>query len=221
MKIAIESLRAGRRLGLLALVLALGATAAQAQQVEENNPCGPLTGLHYGPYDYRTEKGKLRIVDLAHFTPPVEALIAGATGDLNSDLDYTLHASPNHHRALVSVMRLAARSKEAQLRGFQRSFYCFFERAVRFAPDDVVARMLFAQFLGQNKRVDDATRQLDLAIKLAPENAITQYNAGLVFLELGQYERALAQAHLAQSMGFARMELADGLKKANRWKEPE
>ena len=220
---AIRTTRVGRArnpwLGLL--VLGFAATVAQAQDSGESNACGPLSGIHYGPYDYRTEKGRLRIVDTAHFTPVVEALVSGATGDLNKDIDYTLHAAPNHHRALVSLMRLAARSKAVQLRGFQWPFACYFDRAVRFAPDDVIVRMLYAQFLGQNKRVEDAVRQLNFAIKLAPENAITQYNVGLVFMELGQHDRALEQAHLALKMGYTRAELTDSLKKVNRWKEPE
>lgn len=215
---SVNATRAGQRFGLLALLVS--ATLAHAQQAGELNVCGDLAN-HYGPYDFRTEKGRLKIVDSAHFTPVVEALVGAATGDMNADIDYVLRASPNHHRALVSVMRLASRSKEGQLRGFKWTFACYFDRAVRFAPDDVIVRMLYAQFLGQNKRVDDAVRQLDSAIKLAPENAITQYNVGLVFMEMGQHDRALAQAHLALKMGYPRTELTDSLKKVNRWKEPE
>lgn len=210
----------GLRLWIGLLLLGFAATTAQAQQAGEFNICGDL-GNHYGPYDYRTEKNKLIIVNNAHFTPVVESLIGSATGDMNADIDYVLRASPNHHRALVSVMRLAARTKDTHPKSFKWSLACYFDRAVRFAPDDGVARMLYAQFLGQAKRVEDATRQLDIAIKLAPENALSQYNAGLVFLEMGQFDRALAQAHVAQKMGFTRTDLTDSLKKANRWQEPQ
>ena len=34
------------------------------------------------------------------------------------------------------------------------------------------------------------------------------------------YDRALAQAHMAYGLGFARPELRDRLKAAGRWKEP-
>lgn len=214
--------RAGllRRIAAALWVCAAVPGAAQAQSEFSLNLCGELAN-HYGPYDYRTEKGKLVIVDQAHFTPVVEALIRGSTGDLNADLDYTLRASPNHHRALVSVMRLAARTTNPQPPRFKWPLACYFDRAVRFAPDDVVARLIYAQFLGQSKKAEDAVRQAEVAIKLAPENALTQYNAGLVLFEVGEYDKALAQAHVAQKMGFTRTELADSLKRVNRWREPQ
>src|SRR4051812_47506028 len=61
--------------------------------------CGSLANP-YGPFDYRTSKDKLDIVEGAHFTPDVETLRSGSTGSLGADIDYTLRTSPNHHRAL-------------------------------------------------------------------------------------------------------------------------
>ena len=84
-----------------ATVLAGFATASLAQA----GNCGPLANA-FGPFDYRTEKGNsLYLVESAHFTPAVEAVIAGNTTYIGGDLDYTLRAFPNHHRALMSMIR--------------------------------------------------------------------------------------------------------------------
>lgn len=206
----------------LACALLLPAFAAWAQQTEAVHRCGPIqVPLHYGPYDYRNERHKLIIVESAHFTPSVEALIAGSTGDLNKDLNYTLLSSPNHHRALVSLSRLSTRTKDPQPRGFSWPIECYFERALRFRADDSIVRMIFAQYLGQHKRVDEAVVQLNAVLQASADNPLTQYNAGLIFFDMGLYDRALTQAHVARKMGLERPDLADMLKKANRWQEPK
>ena len=76
---------------------------ASAQALDAS--CGSLENA-YGPYDYRTDRGnRLYLVESAHFTPVVESLISGLSGPLGAELDYTLRAFPNHHRALISDAR--------------------------------------------------------------------------------------------------------------------
>ena len=204
---------------VVSIVGALGSSAVFAQQGDENHPCGPIAN-HYGPYDYRTERARLRIVDAHHFNARVEALIAGQSGTLENDLNYTLKASPNHHRALLSLLRYSMRAKSKSLTDFDWPLECYFERAIRFQKYDTVARMIYAQFLARSKRVKDATVQLDTAVALGAENALTQFNAGMIFFDLGLFDRALAQAHRAKAMGLMKTDLEDRLKGANRWQEP-
>jgi tetratricopeptide (TPR) repeat protein len=52
----------------------------------------------------------------------------------------------------------------------------------------------------------------------AADNAFTQYNIGLIYFDLKNYEKALEQAHKAEELGFGRTELRDRLKKVGRWK---
>ena len=69
----------------------------------------------YGPYDYtdpRTRKGgkdaPLSLVERYHFTPDVENLVGGNTSlGPEGDLNYTITAFPNHHRALKSGIEWA------------------------------------------------------------------------------------------------------------------
>ena len=188
----------------------------------EGMACGSLQN-GYGPYDYRTDKPKLPIVDGAHFTPAVEALIRGNTSSVGpgTDLDYTLRAFPNHHRALVSVMNYGEKVKPRLPRDLPRTVECYFERALRFRPDDTVARMIYATYLAKNKREPDANKQLDQVAAAAHDNAFTFYNMGLIYFDMKNYDRALEQAHKAYGLGFGPTDLRDQLKKVGKWVEAE
>ena len=114
-----------------ALVAALVLGGGAAHAFEE---CGELANA-YGPYDYRSSRDKLAIVEAAHFTPDVEALRSGSTGQLGGDIDYTLRASPNHPRALIAMANLGRRMNSEQPPGAKYTLACYFDRAVRFADD--------------------------------------------------------------------------------------
>jgi tetratricopeptide (TPR) repeat protein len=191
-------------------------------QVEPQASCGSLHAPgQYGPYDYRTDRDKLQIVEVNHFTPRVEQLIGGISGTLGGELDYVLRAFPNHHRALNAFTRLSERSNWQTPQGAKWGVDCYFDRALRFRPDDTVARLLYASYLGKRKRVEEATAQLERATVDAGDNGFSHYNIGLLYFEIGAFEKALAQAHKAASLGFARPELAQRLNAAGKWRDPE
>lgn len=195
-------------------------SVAHAQTGSPPPACGELRN-HYGPYDYRTDKNKLGIVEGAHFTTVVEAGIRGNTSRLpGPDLNYTLTAFPNHHRALLAMANLGEKTKSKQPEGAQYTVECYFDRALRFRRDDVVARMLYVQYLIKNGRQSDATTQLGYAETTAPDNALSQYTIGLLYFDMKNYESALTQAHKAAKMGFEGTGLRDLLTQAGHWKEP-
>jgi len=182
--------------------------------------CGSLSS-NYGPYDYRTDKPKLGIVERHHFTAQVETLRGGLTAVTpGPDLEYTLKTFPNHHRALVAVVRYAKRLGGARhLPHMQYTVDCHFDRALRFREDDEVVRMLFASWLGETGRREAGLKQLDLV--KANGNAFTIYNLGMVHAELGAYEKALELAHASYAMGFSRPTLQRILQKAGHWRDPD
>lgn len=211
-----------RRSRFVALAFALCVNAMlvnHAHSQSNPNNCGPIAN-GYGPFDYRTQRDQLKIVEDFHFKPEVEALIRGSTGTLAGDIAYTLHASPNHHRALIALVRLGEKLKTTQPEGLIRPVECYFDRAIRFAPNDTVVRILYAQFLAKDRRTNESLQQLDVAVVQAKDNAFSHYNIGLAYFDLGQFSKALAQAHRAAALGFERTELADRLKRANKWQAP-
>ena len=209
--------------GLLTAALALSGSWAWAQGTF--HACGDARiEPSAGPYDYRT-KGqhavKFQTIEGAHFPAHVEQLIRGnSTANVGGDIDYTLRAIPNHHRALVSVVNLGAREKTPQPKGMQYSIYCYFDRAVRYTPDEIVVRLLFAQYLGKQNRQADALAQVEAARSLAGDSGLSQYNIGLVLAEMKQYDEALVQAHKAMALGFTRTALKEQLVAAGRWRDP-
>ena len=206
---------------LLAAGLAGLASPAMAQYAEPENPCGSLKNA-YGPFDYRTRRDMLGIVEGAHFNQATEMLVRPMGRHFGGDFDYTLRASPNHHRALVSLARYGEKVKLTQIPDARYTVDCYFDRAMRFATDDLIVRMIYAGHLIRTKREADALVHLDyVAQKAAPDNPFTHYNLGLLYLEIKRYDKALPQAHAAMKLGLPRTELRDALKKAGKWTEPQ
>ena len=199
------------------------------------NICGPLANSDFGPYDFRPNKfksddmdsytHKLWLVESAHFRPRVESLIGGNRDNSKEppggDIDYTLRAFPNHHRALMAVMNYGERKKSQQPAGLRYTVECYFERAIRFKPDDTIARMIYATYLTKNSRTPEAVSQLQISASFAADNAFTHYNIGLVYFDMKNYAKALVQAHAAMALGFERTELRDLLKRVNQWQDPK
>lgn len=217
---------------LLALVIALlvfavGPACANQFTEELVEPClrsdsaFPKPAVS-GPYDYRSpaNRSNVRMVEANHFTPPIENLIRGRTGTLAGEFSFVLHGFPNHHRALASLSRYGLRENAAQPGNLDYTVDCYFQRALRFRPDDLIVRMLFADYLNKIKRNDDAKLQLDYVRGAAADNPLTQYNVGLLYFQIGRYKEALAQAHLAMSMGMPRTDLKEKLQAKNLWIEP-
>lgn len=184
--------------------------------------CGSLEN-HFGPFDYRTTFGEQKyLVEMAHFRPETESLRLEHShrGYVDADLDYTLRAFPNHHRALLAMMKYSFKKKLKKTPAARYSVSCYFDRAIRFAADDGMVRVLFATYLQKTGDNAEALEQM----KAAELNPVVDpnffYNAGLVFFNLGNYSKALDYAHKAQTMGFPLQGLKSMLEKAGQWREP-
>jgi tetratricopeptide (TPR) repeat protein len=180
--------------------------------------CGALQNA-YGPFDYRTSREQLGIVETYHFTPEVETLRSGSTATIGGDLDYTLRASPNHHRALNAMMNLAFKERNAKPRGAHYTVDCYFDRAMRFAPNDGEVLILYGIYLARTNRKQEAVTALEKAVKYESANPNAYYNLGLVYLDLKNYPEALKDAQRAYQLGSQLPGLRDKLKAAGQWKE--
>ncbi|MBB4844151.1 tetratricopeptide (TPR) repeat protein [Paucibacter oligotrophus] len=219
-----------------ALALLLGLCAALPAFAQLSlSICGPLKGSHYGPYDYRPDHQKQssdpmshaekrELVEHAHFTPRVENLIGAQSGGMigspGPDLSYTLRAFPNNHRALVSVIRYGEKFKTETPPGLQYPVECYFERAIRFAPDDVIVRIIYSTYLTKKSRSADAIKQLQISSDLAGDQPFTHFNIGLAYFDLKEFAAALQSAHRAQALGFERPDLQEKLRGVGQWQEP-
>lgn len=206
---------------LFAGLLLAWAMAAGAAPADDFIPCPSFDAGGYGPYNYVTDKDKLPIVEHAHFTPEVRNLIRGNRGTLMGDIDYTLRHFPNHHLALLSVSNYSRR------RDFQDDAFwsnhgrfpveCYFQNAVRFAPNDPNVYLIYAIHLHRNQEYRKAMVQYQAAVKMAPNNPETHYNLGLLYVDLKDFKAARAQAEIAYKSGYPLPGLRNRLKQAGAW----
>lgn len=182
--------------------------------------CGPLENA-YGPFDYRTSRAQLAVVEKFHLTQSVETLQGGNTSSIGGDLDYTLRASPNHPRALMAMANLAVQKKTKHVRGAQYTVDCYFDRAIRFAGNDGTVYMIYGTYLFKSGDKQKALKEFEIAETYAEDNANLHYNLGLVYADAKEYDKALAHAHKAYALGFQLAGLRNKLKAAGKWKEAE
>lgn len=172
-----------------------------------------------GDYTNADDRRGLAVVEQYHFTPKVEGLIQGASGPLGGDIGYTLEHFPNHHRALAAMSRLALRDKNRKPAGAHYTVECYFDRALRYRPDDARVHALFGSYLLALGQVDAALDQLEEAARLEPNNPASHYNLGLLYFKKKDYDKARASAHKAYSMGFPLDGLKNKLIAAGEWRE--
>ena len=205
------------------IALSLTASLPTVAQTNSQNICGNPFVNHFGPFDYRSAtQSDRQLVERAHFTPGIESMTTPGTTtrrEMAGDVAYTLAVFPNHHRALITMSRLAARYQSDPAPGTKMTVECWFDRAIRFRPDDTVARALYAQFLFKKNRKEEALQQLGIAETHAKDNPLSHYNLGLLYFEFGDFEKAGAQARIARDLGAPQTQLIDQLKAAGKWKD--
>ena len=214
----------GRTLAVIAMFALAGAARAAQTAVPANcgqlNPEGSSIGM-YGPYDYTNpvhRKANLPLVESHHFSTDVELLRHGITTKPPApDLNYTLLAFPNHHRALVSLMNLAAREKTNKPKHMNFTVECFFDRAMRFKPHDKRVRMLYGVYLMRNNKDREALAQFDSAEEALKGDPNFHYNRGLLHVELKDWDKAADDAAVAYRAGFNLPGLRDKLTRAGKW----
>jgi tetratricopeptide (TPR) repeat protein len=198
---------------IVALVLWHGAAHAATDCPAFNNT---VSG---GDYTNAEHRQKLDVVERFHFTPQVERLERGQSGYLADDIGYTLEHFANHHRALVSLARLTLREKASRPKGAKYSTECYFDRAIRFRPDDSRVRAIFGGYLLALGQEEAALTQLEEAARLEPGNATNQYNLGLIHLRRKNFDKALDAAKRAYGLGIPLPGLKNKLVAAGQWKE--
>lgn len=183
--------------------------------------CGELEHRH-GPYDYNLHKGMkrsaLQVVEANHFTKNIEMLVSGNTSSLGGELTFVLLAFPNHHRALLAMSKLAVRDNIHKPKGAKYSALCYFDRAVRFKPDDPTVYTLFANHLLKINKTKLAQQKLEIAEKLDPKNANIKYNLGLLHFKKKNFDKAMAYAKEAYDLKFPLPGLRNKLKRVGKWR---
>ena len=163
----------------------------------------------FGPFDYLHRKSlpyELNIVEKYHFN------------EKKQDLDYTIRAWPNHHKALYASVRYRIDSWKKRVPAKKTPAECYLQRAINFSPKDGTTQMLYAILLHRTKHKSMALEQYRSALKVEPNNAQVKYNLGLLLVELGKFDEANKHAQEVYGRGYPLPGLKNKLIKAGRWK---
>jgi hypothetical protein len=216
--LTIDSLVKRGTLSAIAMILASATHSNLAAARVTTEQCGPWRISTFGNHDYRRPpRALLADVERNHFTLAAQGFVPGKSlTDSGGDLHYTLNVFPNHHPALVAAANLTARLGSNQPKGM-RPIECYFDRALRFARDDLVVVGLYADWLIKQKRPSEAAFRTDQMVEMADGNPAIHHAAGLLYLELGDHGKALTQAHRAADLGWPKQDLADKLRAGGHW----
>ncbi len=185
----------------------------------------------FGPYDYTNTNHKsikiggggdtaLTIVERWHFPPNSEHLIKPVAGSFAGDLDYTLRAWPNHHRALLTLTRYQIMMNKGVMKReeLKSPVECYFQRAIHFSPKDAGTYSLYANYLSKIGKTEMAKTWFEKALEVTPESAKIEYAYSLFLIDQKQYDLALEFAQKAYQHGKPPMGLQNKLKKLGVWK---
>ena len=213
-----------RKLSAALVALIAGGSIALAQE------CGPvpLPGAA-GPYDYVDAKYSWNLNDISqnHWVPAQQELAAKRVQYALRELNFLLIRVPNHYPGLFELGRIEQHypgiSYDPSLTGskdimfFPPTAECYFDRALRYRPNDPTLRMLFGLYYHKSKHLEKALAQYQKAEIMDPESSEIQNNLGLVYFDLKDYESSIRHAQKAYKLGYPLAGLRKKLKAAGKW----
>jgi serine/threonine protein kinase/tetratricopeptide (TPR) repeat protein len=114
-----------------------------------------------------------------------------------------IEASGTDYNVYVPVMNaLGALGKHETLKNVRQRAVQAFEEHLRRTPEDARARILLAGNYAYEGRIDDATREANLAMLLRPNDANVHYNAACTFCSMGKKAEAIDALAKAWKAGF-------------------
>lgn len=190
-------------------------------------------GGHFGPWDYFDPKNwepsvtsppnRIEMVTKIHFTRDTRALQHPRTA---GNLHYTLRSIPNHPDALTAMLEYQKRFDSPMRTPWHKyrkamplASVCYFQYAANFTPNNYQIWFLWGISLHREKQYVEAVDMYLKADKLSPENIEIQYNLGLVYFKLGQYEESRKWAKLAYQKDIQLFGLKNLLKSKGEWQD--
>ncbi len=114
-----------------------------------------------------------------------------------------IEASGEDYNVYVPIMNsLGAMGKEEARRNMAHRFIVALENHLKHVPEDARARILMSNYYAELGRVDDAMRELNLAVTLRANEASILYNAACVYCSLKRKREALDTLQKAWEAGY-------------------
>jgi len=191
----------------------------------------------YGPFDYTNKPEyikNVRIVEAYHFSEDYERIIINNNGNdllprnIMKDLDYTLRACPNHHRALYAVASYMTFLKKRKTDKYNwllkkyRTPECYFERAAAYSKKDYKPYLIYGMHLYKKGEIKESIKMLNKSLSRTKEEHTNYselyYTLGLVYLKDKKYDDSLKYAKKAYALGYPFPFLKKKLTEMGKWK---
>jgi non-specific serine/threonine protein kinase len=128
---------------------------------------------------------------------------AGRYQEVADVADDAMRAAGDDYNIYAPICNaLGALGKNEVVRNLRLRRTVVLEDQIRKVPEDVRARILLAIDYASVGRIDDALREVNLAMMLRPDEAVVLYNAACTFCMMGKKAEALDALRKAHAAGF-------------------
>jgi serine/threonine protein kinase/Tfp pilus assembly protein PilF len=128
---------------------------------------------------------------------------SGQYPEIAAVAEAAIDASGADYNVYVPIQNaLGALGKPDALKNVRQRAIQAFEAHLRQVPEDARARILLAGAYAYDGRIEEATREADLAMVLRPSDANVHYNAACVFCTMSKKAEAMAALGRAWKAGF-------------------
>ena len=112
------------------------------------------------------------------------------------------HAGENYNTTIPIHNALGALGKKEALVNYTFREIAIFEEQLKKAPEDARARILLAGNYAAQGRLDEAKREVDLAMALRPDDTMILYNSACVFCMMEKADEAMVALKKAWEAGY-------------------
>ena len=151
---------------------------------------------------------------LQRLHPPID-------GSQESEIVIEGCTRPPHVQGRLELMMEVARGLDQTERRMAHSAECYFDRAIRWAPQDPNVHMIYGYYQNKVGHPDAAIQSYQTALSLAYDNAEAHYNIGLLYADLKDYPNSRKHAKIAYDLGFPLPGLMRKLQRAGEWQAAE
>ncbi len=116
--------------------------------------------------------------------------------------DALAHAGENYNTTIPIHNALGAMGKTDALKNYTFREIAIFEAQLKKTPEDARVRVLLAGDYAYQGRVEDAQRELDLAMALRPDDTMILYNCACTLCEMDKTEEAMVALKKAWEAGY-------------------
>lgn len=116
--------------------------------------------------------------------------------------DALAHAGENYNTTIPIHNALGALGKTDALKNYTFREIAIFEAQLKKTPEDARVRVLLAGDYAYQGRVEDAQRELDLAMALRPDDTMILYNCACTLCEMDKTKEAMAALTKAWEAGY-------------------